>query len=161
MRRAGVLALVVAAAGIALAAPARAQSIRVTLLGTGTPIPRADRLGPSTLVEAGSQKLLFDAGRGVPIRLAQLHVPMGQLTAVFLTHQSRALRQRHRRSGARSLGGQSVGRGNLGGAAASFGAPHIAGSCRAHLRPREAPARRLLARRPVLVRSRARAAYDR
>lgn len=72
-----------------LAAPivsASAQTLRVTLLGTGTPIPTAERFGPSTLVEAGGQQLLFDCGRGVPIRLAQLHVPIGQLTAVFLTH---------------------------------------------------------------------------
>ena len=47
---------------------------KVTLLGTGTPIPYPDRSGPSTLVEAGNQKLLFDAGRGVPVRLRQITV---------------------------------------------------------------------------------------
>lgn len=75
-------------ATLAAASPsmAHAQAITVTLLGTGTPIPRPDRLGPSILVEAGGQKLLFDCGRGVPIRLTQAHVPIGQLTAVFLTH---------------------------------------------------------------------------
>lgn len=71
---------------LALPVAAHAQTFRVTLLGTGTPIPRADRFGPSILIEAGAQKLLFDCGRGAPIRLAQIHVPMGQLTAVFLTH---------------------------------------------------------------------------
>jgi hypothetical protein len=45
---------------------------RVTLLGTGAPTPRADRFGPSTLVEAGDQKLLIDAGRGAAIQLYQL-----------------------------------------------------------------------------------------
>jgi ribonuclease Z len=45
--------------------------MRVTLLGTGTPLPRADRFGPSTLIEAGSEKLVFDCGRGCPIRLQQ------------------------------------------------------------------------------------------
>lgn len=64
----------------------RTSALTVTLLGTGTPIPRPDRFGPSVLVEAGGQSLLFDCGRGVPIRLTQAHVPMGQLTAVFLTH---------------------------------------------------------------------------
>jgi ribonuclease BN (tRNA processing enzyme) len=59
---------------------------RVTLLGTGTPIPRPDRFGPSTLVEAGDQKLLIDAGRGVTIRLFQLGVPMGCIDALLLTH---------------------------------------------------------------------------
>lgn len=60
--------------------------LRVTLLGTGTPVPSAERFGYSTLVEAGDQKLLFDFGRGVTIRLAQLHIPFGAITAHFLTH---------------------------------------------------------------------------
>jgi ribonuclease Z len=59
---------------------------RITLLGTGTPIPRPDRFGPSTLVEAGDQKLLIDAGRGATIRLYQLKVPMGRIDALLLTH---------------------------------------------------------------------------
>jgi ribonuclease Z len=59
---------------------------RVTLLGTGTPLPVPDRLGPATLVEAGDQKLLFDAGRGASIRLHQLGVPIGRLDALLLTH---------------------------------------------------------------------------
>jgi ribonuclease Z len=59
---------------------------RVTLLGTGTPIPVPDRFGPATLVEAGDQKLLFDAGRGASIRLHQLGIPIGRIDALFLTH---------------------------------------------------------------------------
>src|ERR1035437_9185181 len=38
--------------------------IKVTLLGTGTPQPSMERFGPSILVQAGSESLLFDAGRG-------------------------------------------------------------------------------------------------
>jgi len=56
-----------------------ANDFRVTLLGTGTPAPRPDRFGPSTLAEAGGQKLLIDAGRGATIRLYQLGVPLGRL----------------------------------------------------------------------------------
>ena len=41
-----------------------AQDIKVTLLGTGTPVPAMNRFGPSILVEAGGQTFLFDAGRG-------------------------------------------------------------------------------------------------
>src|SRR5688500_586688 len=59
---------------------------KVTLLGTGTPIPRPDRFGPSTLIEAGDQKLLIDAGRGAAIRLYQLGVPIGRIDALLLTH---------------------------------------------------------------------------
>src|SRR5450756_296066 len=64
----------------------QAQTLKVTLLGTGSPIPTVERFGPSTLVGAGSEKLLIDCGRGVPIRLWQLHVPMSALTAVIFTH---------------------------------------------------------------------------
>ena len=46
-----------------------ASDFRVTLLGTGVPIPSPDRFGPCTLVEAGDQKFLIDAGRGATIRL--------------------------------------------------------------------------------------------
>jgi len=59
---------------------------RVTLLGTGVPTPRPDRFGPSTLVQAGDQTLLIDAGRGATIRLYQLGVPIGRLDALLLTH---------------------------------------------------------------------------
>lgn len=62
------------------------SDFRVTLLGTGTPIPAPDRFGPSTLVEAGDQKLLFDAGRGASIRLHQLGIPIGSIDALLLTH---------------------------------------------------------------------------
>jgi len=43
-------------------------------------------MGPCTLVEAGSERLLFDAGRGCAIRLAQVRIPWRELTNVFLTH---------------------------------------------------------------------------
>jgi len=49
-------------------ASAQSDSMVVTLLGTGTPNPRIEHLGPSTLVEAGGQRLLFDIGRGTTIR---------------------------------------------------------------------------------------------
>jgi len=69
-------------------APVGAQSpaIEVVLLGTGRPDPVIDRFGPATLVEAGGQKLLFDAGRGASQRLWQLKIPLGQVHALFLTH---------------------------------------------------------------------------
>jgi ribonuclease Z len=62
------------------------SDFRVTLLGTGTPIPNPDRFGPCTLVEAGTAKFLVDAGRGAVIRLAQLKVPLGRIDVQFLTH---------------------------------------------------------------------------
>jgi ribonuclease Z len=63
-----------------------ADRFRVTLLGTGNPVPLPDRFGPATLVEAGSRVLLFDAGRGATIRLFQLGVPLSKVSPLFLTH---------------------------------------------------------------------------
>jgi ribonuclease Z len=59
---------------------------RVTLLGTGAPPPVLDRFGPSTLVEAGLEKFIFDAGRGAMQRLHQLGIPFADITGLFLTH---------------------------------------------------------------------------
>lgn len=59
---------------------------RVTLLGTGAPPPVLDRFGPSTLVEVGTEKFIFDAGRGAMQRLHQLQIPFAKITGVFLTH---------------------------------------------------------------------------
>lgn len=59
---------------------------RLTLLGTGAPPPRLDRFGPSTLVEAGGKKFIFDAGRGAMQRLHQLGIPFGEIDGLFLTH---------------------------------------------------------------------------
>ena len=77
-----------AALGLHAAQPVRAaeDTFRVTLLGTGTPVPSPTRFGNSTLVEAGDTKLVFDFGRGVTIRLAQLRIPFGNISAHFLTH---------------------------------------------------------------------------
>jgi len=62
------------------------RAVRVTLLGTGVPIPSPDRFGPCTLVEAGDQKFLIDAGRGAAIRLYQLKIPIGEIDVQLLTH---------------------------------------------------------------------------
>ncbi|MGB6732771.1 MAG: MBL fold metallo-hydrolase, partial [Xanthobacteraceae bacterium] len=64
----------------------RQSDFTVTLLGTGTPVPRPDRFGSATLIEAGDQKFLIDAGRGAAIRLFQLKIPIGRLDALLLTH---------------------------------------------------------------------------
>lgn len=78
---------------VALAIPmqATAQSgaekpFKVTLLGTGTPLPLMTRFGPGILIQAGGKNLLFDVGRGVTQRLFQLKLPLGKIDHVFLTH---------------------------------------------------------------------------
>lgn len=62
------------------------SGLGVTLLGTGGPLPDANRAGPATLVTGGGGQYLVDAGRGVLMRLAAAGSGAGQLTAVLLTH---------------------------------------------------------------------------
>jgi ribonuclease Z len=79
------LALACCLLGIAAQA-AEAQTMRVTLLGTGRPTPLHDRFEAATLVEAGDTTLLFDAGRGASIRIWQLGMPLSEVDGVFITH---------------------------------------------------------------------------
>lgn len=60
--------------------------MKITLLGTGSPLPSATCAGPSTLVQAGDQNIVVDAGRGVVMRLLGAMMPPPFVTAIFLTH---------------------------------------------------------------------------
>ena len=62
------------------------MSIETILLGTGNPIPSADRAGAATLVKAGGSHLLVDAGRGVTMRMIAAGTLPVMLEAVLLTH---------------------------------------------------------------------------
>ncbi len=63
------------------------DSLKVVLLGTGVGPPvNLRQYGASTLVEAGNVRLLFDCGRGATLRLAQVGVPLGSISRLFLTH---------------------------------------------------------------------------
>src|SRR5436190_16254895 len=62
-------------------------NLKVVLLGTAVgPQVNLGQFGPSTLIEAGGLRLLFDCGRGSSIRLAQVGVPLGSIRRLFLTH---------------------------------------------------------------------------
>ncbi len=62
------------------------MSLRLTLLGTGTPTPSLERGGCSFLVEHNDAKILFDSGPATVRRLLSAGVPPTQITHVFLTH---------------------------------------------------------------------------
>ena len=64
----------------------QADYAEVILLGTGTPRPSIERFGSATLVLVGDQRLLFDAGNGVSIRLSQAGISADQIDHIFLTH---------------------------------------------------------------------------
>lgn len=82
---AGLLFSTAAVSQPAATAPAT-DDFRVTLLGTGSPMPAMKRFGPGVLVQAGGQNLLIDAGRGVTQRLLQTGLKLGAVHALFVTH---------------------------------------------------------------------------
>lgn len=64
-----------------------ANEIIVTLLGTGTPVPNRRQQGPSVLVEAAGERLLFDCGRGCASQLWNAdHDHLKKTRHLFLTH---------------------------------------------------------------------------
>jgi ribonuclease BN (tRNA processing enzyme) len=60
--------------------------MKLTLLGTGGPIPDPARHGSAAVLEIGGTRLLFDAGRGVVLQLARAGIPVEEVGPVFLTH---------------------------------------------------------------------------
>lgn len=58
----------------------------IVLTGTGSPLPDANRAGPSTLVKAGPTHILVDAGRGTVMRMAAAGSLPALLSAVLVTH---------------------------------------------------------------------------
>ena len=60
--------------------------MEIVLTGTGSPLPDANRAGPSTLVMAGDTHILVDAGRGTVIRLTGAGSLPALLGAVLVTH---------------------------------------------------------------------------
>jgi ribonuclease Z len=60
--------------------------VRVVLLGTGTPVPDAQRGGSGTAVVADHGWVLIDCGRGVAQRIMEAGLDLRALRAVMLTH---------------------------------------------------------------------------
>ena len=65
---------------------AAGDTIKVTLLGTGTPQLNPRRNGYSTLIEAGGQVIIFDAGRNAMFQAKQAGANLRKINNVFLTH---------------------------------------------------------------------------
>ena len=60
--------------------------MEITMLGTGSPIPDANRAAPTALVKAGDTHILLDAGRGVVMRMTAAGSLPGMLGGVLITH---------------------------------------------------------------------------
>ena len=61
------------------------DALYVITTGTGAPLPDAKRAGPQTVVLAGDQVLVFDAGPG-STRQLELKVDASSVDALFMTH---------------------------------------------------------------------------
>ena len=60
--------------------------MKLTLLGTGGPIPDPTRHGSAAALEVGGARLLFDAGRGVVLQMTRAGIPVEEVGPVFVTH---------------------------------------------------------------------------
>lgn len=60
--------------------------MKITLLGTGSPLPDPNRAGPSTLVTSGSHNVVVDCGRACVMRLTAAGVFPPLVNLVLLTH---------------------------------------------------------------------------
>lgn len=60
--------------------------MEIILTGTGSPLPDANRAGPSTLVKAGDTHILIDAGRGTVMRMSGARSLPVFLSGVLITH---------------------------------------------------------------------------
>lgn len=59
---------------------------KVTILGSGTCVPRLERSACSVLVETGNVKILLDIGPGTTRRLLEYGTTIFDLTHIFLSH---------------------------------------------------------------------------
>ncbi len=60
--------------------------MRLTVIGSGTVAPSADRAGPSYWIETGGLRLLLECGPGMLHGAARLGIPWGTATHVMISH---------------------------------------------------------------------------
>lgn len=69
-----------------LGRPSLPSIMKLTLLGTGTPNPLANRAGSSYYLEVGSDRILIDCGPGSANRLIEAGIRPTEITHLLLTH---------------------------------------------------------------------------
>ena len=60
--------------------------VNITFLGTGTPRPDINKLGPSILIKTHSEELLIDVGRGTTLRLSQIGNNYEKIDDIYISH---------------------------------------------------------------------------
>ena len=63
------------------------MAVELVMVGTGSPVPDAQRAGPSQLVGVDGRWFLIDAGRGCLMRLAAAGVGTTLLESLLVTPQ--------------------------------------------------------------------------
>ncbi|MBF0477550.1 MAG: MBL fold metallo-hydrolase [Deltaproteobacteria bacterium] len=64
----------------------RFMAITLTILGSGTAIPRPDRTASSNLVRVNDETIIIDLGPGALHRLAQAGSSLNQVSHILITH---------------------------------------------------------------------------
>ena len=62
------------------------EVLNLTFLGTGTPRPNINKLGPSILIKNKSEEILVDIGRGVTLRLSQIGNDYSKINKIYISH---------------------------------------------------------------------------
>ena len=62
------------------------MTLSLTIVGSGTPVPSAERFGSAYLVDLGSERLLFDCGPATTYKLARLGIDPTAIDRLFFTH---------------------------------------------------------------------------
>jgi len=62
------------------------DGLYVITTGTGAPLPEAGRVGPQTVIVAGDETLVFDAGPGSTLNFELARLDVSSVDALFITH---------------------------------------------------------------------------
>jgi len=65
---------------------AASDSLKATIIGSGSPIYNPNRVGPSVLITQGTTSILVDMGNGTQANLNKLKFNVRNLSALFFTH---------------------------------------------------------------------------
>ncbi|MEL0102170.1 MAG: MBL fold metallo-hydrolase [Gammaproteobacteria bacterium] len=60
--------------------------VNITFLGTGTPRPDINKLGPSILIKTQLEEVLLDVGRGTTLRLSQAGNNYAKINDIYISH---------------------------------------------------------------------------
>jgi ribonuclease BN (tRNA processing enzyme) len=60
--------------------------MKVIILGSGTALPKRNRVGSGFLIEANGRNILFDCGRGVVQRIVETDIDIFDIDRVFISH---------------------------------------------------------------------------